>query len=177
VPKPKRVSKNKYNQIVITEQNGTITRQKLTEKQVRLNKEKNPPRRDKRNEMVDLVIRGKTVQEIARALDVDHKQIYRWYALDPSVKEDIDKGRQARAYYFENQIHELLEATTKKSHVAVAKLKLDGYTRLAKWSNPDKFSEKKIVEGNADKPIQLIFQTGVDRSPPKEVESTTEEDD
>ena len=129
--------------------------------------------------VLDYALEGKTITAIAGEIGRSKRVLYTWLASHHEFRAEFEGRRKVAAYRFEEQMEDLVEKTSKKSHVTVNKFKFDALKQLGEISNPARFGKKTTLEGNSDKPLKIIFDTGIDRSPvgPKDIESTVKKID
>ena len=127
-----------------------------------------------RSKAVNMVIEDMYRKDIAKALGVPYSRFTYWFAKHPDFRKDMEEAEKVRAAHFRDKYAQQVEAVKKKSEVPVAKLKMQGYEKLAEWDDPAKYGSKHTVEGNPDKPLTLIIDTGIRRKQIKDVESEKE---
>jgi len=118
-----------------------------------------------KNAILNLALEGKTVTRIASEIGWPRKVLYEWLRAHHEFRKEFEASKKIAAYNYEDKMEELVEKTQKKSHVIVNKFKFDSYKQLAEIANPERYGKKTTVEGNPDKPIKIIFDTGITRTP------------
>jgi hypothetical protein len=106
-----------------------------------------------------------------------------WRARHPEFKRMYEEAKRSRAEMFHDHIVDIAEEVD-EDNAKSAKVKIDAYKHLAAVGNPDEYGSKTKISGDPTAPLSFIFNTGIDRSPPKEepeeaipVESKEVEDD
>ena len=102
--------------------------------------------------------------------------MYRWLSKHHEFRKEVYAAEEAGAFYFRDKYRDTVENLADEDDVQVAKVKLQGYEKLASWANPQKFGHKKIIEGSEDKPVRIIFDTGITREMPEELEKKSEKE-
>lgn len=110
------------------------------------------------------VQKGHTVEQIGKKKGFPPAYIIKlWTRTNRKFYEEMQQARRERAEYFHDQIIEIANGITKKSEVAVAKTKLSAFKWAAEKGNPEQYGQKQIHEGNPDKPITILIDTGIRR--------------
>lgn len=100
-------------------------------------------------------------------------------AINPEYKSELEAARKIRALHFEElAIHELerVEQNEARDRAAVAKLKFDGYLRIAEIAAPDKYGKRTTIAGDASNPITIVVKTGVPDPLPHQIPPSLGED-
>lgn len=93
----------------------------------------------------------------------DVETIHHWKRIHPDFKEAIEIARQDSAERFASLAVQLATSALEKDQVPAAKLAVDTLKWYAEKSSPEQFGNKTVVEGNADKPITIVVDTGIRR--------------
>lgn len=128
-----------------------------------------------RKTICELALEGETITSIARKIGKTRLVLYRWFANHPDFRKEFEGFKKVRALHYEEEMLKIIEKTEKKSQVPVSKFKFDSYKTLGEINNPERFSKKTTIEGSEDKPIKIVFQTGIDRSEKKELKDVKSE--
>ncbi len=91
--------------------------------------------------------------------------IYQWMEEYPEFKVAVAAGKKARAEGFVDDIIDsvAVEKDLMKDDVPAAKLKYDKLKQLAKWGNPEEYSEKVKHSGDGSNPIHMVVNTGISK--------------
>lgn len=120
---------------------------------------------------------GKSIHKIAKMPNMPGLHVlYRWMEVHPDFKERVKRAKGGRADYYRDKAEDSLDRCSHSDEVKLAKLKFDGYMKLAEKDNPaDYGSVRESGGGNA--PLQIIVQTGIMRDDPVTVEVKNERQD
>lgn len=110
------------------------------------------------------VTKGKTVEKIGQIKGFPPSwQIRAWCRYEQGFKEAMQEARKDRSEYFHDKVIEEAEACKLKSKVGPAKVKIDAYKWAAEKGDPQNYGRKTVVEGNEDRPVRIIVDTGIRR--------------
>jgi hypothetical protein len=110
------------------------------------------------------VVKGSTVEEVGSLKGFPPAYMIRyWCRFNPEFKEDMASARKERSEYYHDKLVQIALETNLKSKVAINKLKIDTLKWAAQTGDPAQYGPKQVIEGNPDKPIHFIVDTGIRR--------------
>ena len=125
--------------------------------------------------MAELYCSGYSIKKIAEEPGMPaYGTILRWVQSYPEFKSLIDAARAVRALHYEEEAIAAAQEPTNKDDVPAANLKFTAYKWGSEVNDPCRYGKKVTHEGNADKPITFIINTGVPQSEQKapEIDAT-----
>lgn len=110
---------------------------------------------------------GMTILKIGKLQHFPHfRTIYRWKREHEWFREALEQAKMDKAEEYADRALEEAENLTSKRMAPVAKVKIDTLKWRAGVDNPARFANKQVIEGNPDKPIQILVDTGIRRELP-----------
>lgn len=89
--------------------------------------------------------------------------MHRWSMLYPTFKNKVMMARKYRADVYREKAESILEGLSEKDEVPVAKLKFEGYMRLAEKDNPEMYGNASQAIGGQGMSLKLVVNTGIVR--------------
>lgn len=89
--------------------------------------------------------------------------MHRWSMLYPSFKSKVQMARKYRADVYREKAESILENLADKEDVPVAKLKFEGYMRLAEKDNPEMYGNASQAVSGQGMSLKLVVNTGIVR--------------
>lgn len=131
------------------------------------------PYNDTTKELICMrIIEGNTLKAISEMDGYPSiHTMYTWMKKKEDFKKAVEEAKRFRADYHHDMMFEMVMNTKKKSDVPVNKLKMQFLQWSAEKHKPDQYGSKTVIEGNPDKPVQFIVNTGIRR----EIEDKTKE--
>lgn len=119
-----------------------------------------------RGEMVCHLVRsGCTYKKAAQVSGLPHhNSIHAWLRDHPDFKAKVLAAREDRAEHFRDKIQDIADQPIlAKEDIPGYKLKADLYEKLAGWDNKSSYGTKHVEQKHTGA-LQLIINTGIDRS-------------
>jgi hypothetical protein len=115
--------------------------------------------------IANLIAEGKSLLSIANEPNMPPiSKLYRWQSLYPEFRAKVTNARRLRADTYREKAEQILDATTDKDEVPVAKFKFDGYMRLAEKDNPEVYGNASTAIGGVNgMSLNLVINTGIIR--------------
>lgn len=111
-----------------------------------------------------LVTEGYTLKEVSGVNGMPPLHvIYKWKRDNEEFREQLGKAFEDRAHFYHDHAVETALTTNNKNQVPVNRLKIDTLKWAAEKGNTASYGNKQVVEGNPDKPVQFVIDTGVQR--------------
>lgn len=107
-----------------------------------------------------------TMKKAAEKALIDIKTVHSWRRLYPDFAARVEEALEDRAYYFEDQMMELLDDEELPSNVLAAKI--GAYEKLAKYGNRKRYTDRGKEDGPSG--ITFIINTGVPDQVPINIE-------
>jgi transposase len=124
-----------------------------------------------------LVTEGKTIREIAAMEGYPPVHtIYAWVRRHEDFKREFELAKKDRASYFHDKAIEVAMDVETKTDAITSKVKIDTLKWAAERGSPSEYGSKTVHEGNPDKPITFIIDTGIRRALPANEEKVVESD-
>ena len=89
--------------------------------------------------------------------------MHRWAQLYPTFKSKVQMARRYRADVYREKAESILENLADKEEVPVAKLKFEGYMRLAEKDNPEMYGNASQAVSGQGMSLKLVVNTGIVR--------------
>lgn len=109
-----------------------------------------------------LISEGSTILEVSKLEGMPSASvIYQWTHKNDDFREMLKKARQDRAHFYHDKaIAEAFEPQW-KDDVPAAQLRVKTLQWAAQIGSPQDYAVKNVHDGNSDKPIRIIIETGV----------------
>lgn len=124
--------------------------------------------------IINLVRQGKTYTSICTMEGFPPLHIfYQWRSIHPDFSKRLQDARADRANYFHDKAVDVLDSAEgiTKDEVPGAKLRFDGYMKLAEKGSPSEFGNKIEHVGDGIAPKMIILNTGINRGDSHEQEN------
>lgn len=123
------------------------------------------------------VIEGKSLKDISEMEGFPPRHIiYRWTREHPEFKDHLEIAKRDRASYFHDKALDIAMAVRTKTDAVTAKVKIDTLKWAAEKGSPSDYGNRQVVEGNPDKPITIVVDTGIYRQIPGEINGNNEKE-
>lgn len=104
---------------------------------------------------LDLVLEGKRMAEIAKAIGLDSRaQLQRYMAKFPEFHAEVQKARILEAESIEEEFRHLMD----KYSTDAAKVQMEIYTRYLKWVNRERYGDKYVAEINVNVDMSKVLE-------------------
>lgn len=111
-----------------------------------------------------LVTEGYSLKEISKIQGMPPLHIiYKWSRDYKVFKDCLQQAREDRAHFYHDHAIDTAMATNDKDKVPVSRLQIDTLKWAAEKGNSGSYGAKQVIEGNPDKPVNFIIDTGVRR--------------
>lgn len=114
------------------------------------------------DQVIDRYLSGESLWAISRIEGLpSYCTILRWLKDKEEFLEEFEKARRIRAIHLEDKIAQESEILHDKDDVGGARLQFDARKWLAEHADPSRFGQKVTVQGDKERPIQIVVKTGV----------------
>ena len=86
--------------------------------------------------------------------------VHKWMRENKLFRDRFQTMRMVKALVHEEQALEAAESAFHKDDVPAARLKFDAHKWAAEINDPGTYGKKTTIEGNPDKPLTFIIQSG-----------------
>ena len=120
----------------------------------------------KANVLFSSLRKGKSMQQACDKANIDFGQLHNWRRLFPEFATKLDEAIEDRAFFYEDQIHQLVldsDLPAVEMNAKIAALE-----KLAKMGNTKRYSSKKQDQDSGG--VTFVINTGVPNPAPVKLE-------